>query len=133
MTLADIRDYIASLQLAEHVYSGRMPDKQEKSIGVYRSKHAREHKVAIGGAELSSYGTMHVTLLVHWSRSPGETEKAAQALFDAVCAAWEVPTREDTIKFIQPLYELQDIGTDDAGVFEMVIEAAVIYQKGTGE
>ena len=35
-----------------------------------------------------------------------------------------------TIKFFQPLYEIQDIGTDDAGIYEMVIEAAVIFQKG---
>lgn len=33
------------------------------------------------------------------------------------------------IKFIQPLYELQDVGTDDAGIYEMVLEAAVIYEK----
>ena len=37
---------------------------------------------------------------------------------------------EETIKFIQPLYEPQDVGTDDSGIYEMVIEAAVIYEKG---
>ena len=34
MTLADVRDYIASLGLSEHVYMGKLPDKQDKSIGV---------------------------------------------------------------------------------------------------
>lgn len=34
-----------------------------------------------------------------------------------------------TIKFIQPLYEPQDVGTDDAGICEIVIEMAVIYDK----
>ena len=33
------------------------------------------------------------------------------------------------IKFIQPLYELQDVGTDDAESTKMVLEAAVIYEK----
>lgn len=32
MMLADIRDYIASLDIAEHVYMGKLPDKEEQSI-----------------------------------------------------------------------------------------------------
>lgn len=129
MMLSDVRDYVASLGLAEHVYMGKMPDKQEKSIGVYNSKHTYAYKTAVGGPALESYGTKYVSLLVHWNKSPRDTEKAATALFEAVSRAREVTVNAKTIKFIQPLYELQDIGTDDAGVYEMVIEAAVIYGK----
>lgn len=39
MTLADVRDYIASLKIADRVYMGKMPGKPEHSIGVYNSKH----------------------------------------------------------------------------------------------
>ena len=79
---------------------------------------------------MESYGTKYVTLLVHWNKSLRDTEKAAMTLFEAVRAAREVTINNKTIKFIQPLYEIQDVGTDDAGIFEMVIEAAVIYEKG---
>lgn len=133
MTLADVRDYVESLKLADHVYMGKMPDKQDKSIGVYNSKHQHAYSTAIGGLDLQSYGTKYVTLLVHWTRSPRETEEAAAALFEAVRKAREVTINNATIKFIQPLYEIQDVGTDDAGIYEMVIEAAVIYQKERGE
>lgn len=133
MTLADVRDYVESLKLADHVYMGKMPDKQDKSIGVYNSKHQYAYSTAIGGPDLQSYGTKYVTLLVHWTRSPRETEEAAAALFEAVRKAREVTINNATIKFIQPLYEIQDVGTDDAGIYEMVIEAAVIYQKERGE
>lgn len=129
MMLSDVRDYIASLNLADHVYMGKMPDKQEKSIGVYNSKHQHAYHTAIGGPALESYGTKYVTLLVHWNKSPRETEAAAIALFKAVRTAREATINKETIKFIQPLYELQDVGTDDAGIYEMVIEAAVIYEK----
>lgn len=129
MMLSDVRDYINSLGLAEHVYMGKMPDKQDESIGVYNSKHAHAYKTAIGGPATESYRTKYVTFLVHWNKSPRDTEKAATALFEAVSQAREVTVNKATIKFIQPLYELQDIGTDDAGVYEMVIEAAVIYEK----
>ena len=109
---------------------GKLPDKQEKSIGVYNSKHQHAYSTAIGGPALESYGTKYVTFLVHWNKSPRDTEKAATALFDAVRTAREVTINESKIKFIQPLYEIQDVGTDDSGIYEMVIEAAVIYEKG---
>jgi hypothetical protein len=111
---------------------GKLDAKQEKSVGVYNSKHEYAYKVAIGGPALESYGTKYVTLLVHWNKSPRETEKAATELFEAVRSAREVTVNEEKIKFIQPLYDLQDIGTDDAGIFEMVIEAAVIFEKRKG-
>lgn len=133
MMLSDVRDYIDSLGLADYVYMGKMPGKKDKSIGVYNSKHQHAYKTAIGGTALESYGTKYVTLLVHWNKSPSDTEKAATALFDAVTKAREVTINNSKIKFIQPLYDLQDVGTDDAGIFEMVIEAAVIYEKGESD
>lgn len=129
MMLSDVRDYIDSLNIAERVYMGKMTGKQAKSIGVYNSKHEHIYHTAIGGASLESYGTKYVTLLVHWNKSIRDTEKAAVSLFEALKATREVTVNDMTIKFIQPLYEIQDIGTDDAGIFEMVIEAAVIYSR----
>ncbi len=134
MQLSDVRDYIASLGLADYVYMGKLDAKKEKSFGVYNSSHTQAYKTAIGGADLESYGSKYVTLLVHWNKSPRETETAATELFEALTEAREVTINNSIIKFIQPLYELQDVGTDDAGIYEMVIEMAVIYdKKGTGE
>lgn len=130
MMLADVRDYIATLGLAEYVYMGKLPDKQEKSVGVYNSKHQYAYKTAIGGVQMESYGVKHVTLLVHWNKSPRDTEAAANAIFDVIRAAEDVTINHTVIKFIQPVYEVQDVGTDDAGICEMVIELAVIYEKG---
>lgn len=129
MTLADVRDYIASLNLTKEVYMGKLPDKPEQSIGVYNSKHQYPPHRTLGGPDWQGYGIKHVTLLVHWNKSPRDTEKAATALFDAMNAARDVKINETTIKLIQLLYDLQDIGTDETGVYEYVIEAAVIYEK----
>lgn len=130
MTLREIRDFVDELGVSEHVYMGKLDSKQEKSIGVYNSKHMHTYKTAIGGASLESYGTKYVTLLVHWNKSPRDTEKAATALFEALKNTREAQINNETIKFIQPLYEIQDVGTDDSGTYEMVIEAAFIYAKG---
>ena len=131
MRLRDIRDYIDSLGLSDHTYMGKMDHKMDKSIGVYNSKRTYEYSTAIGGPSLRSYGIKYMTLLVHWNKSPGETETAASALFEALERTREATINEQTIKFVQLLCsEPIDVGTDEAGIFEMVIEAAVVYQKG---
>lgn len=132
MTLADVRDYIASLNATEpqKVYMGKLDTKPDKTVGVYHSKHQHTYKTAIGGDSLQSYRVKYVTLLIHWNKSPRDTEKAATALFEALKNTREAKINNETIKFIQPLYEIQDVGTDDSGTYEMVIEAAFIYAKG---
>ena len=129
MTLADVRDYIASLNLTKEVYMGKLPDKPERSIGVYNSKHQYPYHGTLGGPNQQGYGIKHITLLVHWNKSPRDTEKVATALFDAINIVRDAKKNKTTIKFIQLLYDLQDIGTDETGVYEYVIEAAVIYEK----
>lgn len=130
MKLSDVRDYIDSLGIAEHVFQGRMDAKKEKSIGVYNSKHSHAYQAAIGGSELKSYGMKYVTFLVHWNKSPRETENASIRLFGALEKAREVKINNETIKFIQLLTnEPVNVDTDESGIFEMVIEAAIIYNK----
>lgn len=130
MRLSDIRDYIDSLGIAAHVFMGKLDAKKERSIGVYNSKHSHDYKTAIGGPALQSYGMKYVSFLIHWNKSPRDTEDAAILLFEVLERANEVTINNATIKFIQLLTnEPVDVGTDDAGIYEMVIEAAVIYQK----
>ena len=74
-----------------------------------------------------------MTILVHWNKSPRDTEKAATALFQKLRVARNATINNETIKFFQPLYDIQDVGTDDAGIYEMVIEGVVIYEKKAGE
>lgn len=130
MMLSDVRDYIESLGLSEHVYMGKMDSKPDKSIGVYNSKHKQEYKTAIGGPSMKSYGTKRVTVLVHWNKSPRDTEKIATELFDRLVETSGTKVNKKTIKFIQPLVdEPVDVGTDESGIYEMVIEVAVIYER----
>ena len=45
----------------------------------------------------------------------------------------DAEVNEEKIKFFMPMYEPQDIGTDDDGIWESVIEAAVIFEKKGSE
>ena len=129
MTLEDVRDYIDSLDIAERVYMGKLPAKEDKAIGVYNSKHQHVYHTALGGPSLEGYGEKYVTLLVHWNKSPRDTEKVATALFQRLRTARDEKTNNEKIKFFQPLYDIQDVGTDEAGICEMVIEGVVIFEK----
>lgn len=130
MSLSDVRDYIAMMGLADHVYQSKMDAKKEKSIGVYHSKHSHKYQTAIGGPALQSYGIKYVTFLVHWNKSPRDTENASVSLFQRLEKVKDEQINNKTIKFIQLLNsEPVDVGTDDVGIYEMVIEAAVIYEK----
>ncbi len=135
MMLSDVRDYIESMGIADHVYMGKLDGKQDKSIGVYASKHEHPYKTAIGGPQMESYGIKNITLLCHWNTSYRETEKASLKLIKRLSTTREANVNEETIKFIQPLVnEPVPVDTDENGIYEMVIEAAVIYEKkGQGE
>ena len=66
----DIREWIASLGIAEdeHVYMGKLDNKQQKSIGVYSRSSSGPPNIALGGVDYTSYDVRPISLLVHWSR-----------------------------------------------------------------
>lgn len=128
MRVSDIRDYIETLGLADIVYSSKMPvDGTPKMIGIYNSKHPYPYKPAIGARV--SYGILHVTILIHWTRDPDETEEKTKEVFKALTQTREAEVNGEVIKFILPEYEPVDVGTDPNGMFERVIEAAIYYKE----
>lgn len=130
MYLEDVFELVKGFNLASHHYMGKLDAKQENSIGVYNSKHAQAFKTAIGGPANESYGLKRVTFLVHGSKSLRNTEKIAVRLYERLRDVSEETAGESKIKFIQLQNDQPvDVGTDDAGIHEMVIEAVIIYDK----
>ena len=133
MMLEDVRDYIASLDVAEHVYMGKLPDKEDKSVGVYNSKHQNTYHTALGGPSLEGYGEQIRDFARSLEQIPTRHRKATVELFEKLKEVRDAEVNGETIKFFQPLYDIQDVGTDDTGIYEMVIEGAVIYEKKEGK
>lgn len=132
ITLRDIRDYIASLGITddENCYCGIMPDKKDKSIGTYPLKAGRKPDIPIGGMVNRSYGVKTVSFLVHWDKSPSNTEEAAEKLYSALQRTKQAEVNGHIIKFIQVSQdEPVPVGTDDKGIFEYVIECLVYYER----
>ena len=131
MRLADVRDFVASLGIAEdeNVYMHKMPEKPEQCIGVYPLKRAGR-KIPIGGWENARYGILNVSMLIHWNKSYRQTEDVADSLCRMLQEVRAAPVNNQTIKFIILSEESPvDVGTDNEGICEMVIEAFFYYDR----
>ena len=134
LKLADIRNYIVSLGIAEdsHVYIGKLDNKQEKSIGVYHRKGDGPPLTALGGIDCSSYDVRRLSLLIHWARNASASEEAAYQLYEALRCKKDITIGNHDIRFlILQTPEPVDIGTDDNGVYEYVIWVDLIYSRST--
>lgn len=130
----DILDYVNTLGISDTAnnYSGIMADKKQKAIGVYPLRAGYAPQGTLGGMENRSYETKGIAFLVHWNKSPSETETAAIRFYRALSECRNVTINGHEIMFIQLSYdEPVPVGTDDNGIFEYVIECLFYFRKET--
>lgn len=130
--IRDIRDYIASLEIAEdgNCYSGVLPNKPDKAIGVYTGKQGAPLRIPLGGYQNASYEAMPLTFLVHWTKSPGDTEEAAKDLYIALANTKNRTINNKSILFVLPVYDHPvSVGQDDNGTQEYVIDCIFYVRK----
>ena len=130
--IGDIRAYISCLGIADNtnVYCGKLDDKKNKSIGVYNNNKQRPVQMAVGGLNNSSYRVKSVSILVHWNTSVRDTEKAAEQLYNMLRDLNHITINDTKAFFTKMLVdEPVDVGTDDKGIFESVIELDIYYER----
>lgn len=128
--LRDVCDLIDSLKLADNIYMAKMDDKKTKCIGIYNLDKNMPYNPLIGGDEGRTHSIKTVSFLVHWTNKPSETETMASKLYEALRAIGNVEVNEKKIKFIMPLSDAPiDVGTNDSGIFEYVIQTAIYYER----
>ena len=130
--IGDVRDYIAGLGIADNinVYCGKLDDKKNKSIGIYNNNKQRPVQMAVGGLNNSSYRVKSVSILVHWNTSVRDTEKAAEQLYNMLSDMNHITINDTKVFFTKMLVdEPVDVGTDDKGIFESVIELDIYYER----
>ena len=126
--LADIRDWIKTLFQADFYYVGKLDAKKEKSIGVYQLKRMIPPNVAY--SRLETYERTGVTLLVHWNKNATETETAAFMLYEKLRAVDSLRLNETRVLYLELLKsEPVNIGSDENGVHECVIDLILYYEK----
>lgn len=126
--LADIRDWLKTLVTADFYYVGKLDTKHDKSVGVYQRKSPPPPTRAIG--QPSSYEIKPISILIHWAKNANETERAAYELYKQLEAVSSFALNDTRILFLDLLQsEPVDVGTDDNGVYERVIEFDLYYER----
>lgn len=132
ITLADVREYIASLGIAEedNVYIGKLDNKKQKAIGVYSRSGSGSPNIALGGIDCTLYDTKRLSLLVHWTKDKSQTEQASNSLFEELKNVSSPDIGDTKVSYLRLMVpEPQDVGTDDNGVYEYVIWLDLIYER----
>ena len=128
ITTADVRDYLKSLSPARHFYCGKLDNKPDRSLGVYSLRHTAPPVRMVGTAP--TFEVIGVSVLLHWNQNARETELAARRLYQALYTAKNVTISEHTVYMIELLVpEPVDVGTDQKGVYERVIEMNLFYER----
>ena len=125
--LNDVKDWLKQFNLAEHYYMGKLDNKLDKSIGVYQLNANRTPRKCIGGLE--SYDIKPISILLHWNNDANDTERQAYDLYRKISESRDVVINNIEIPYIEMLSsEPIDVGTDDKGIYERVLELNIYYK-----
>lgn len=129
--LKDVNNWLKTLEIKfDHYYIGFLDKKKDKSLGVYNLKRDNRLIMAIGGIENSSYNAKKISLLVHYNYASDETEEVANQLFEDIMNSKPEKIGEHKVYFIGMLNnEAIDVGRDDKGICEYVIEFEIYYKR----
>ena len=125
--LADIRDYIKTLEIAEYYTIGKMDNSKEKAICIYGDGYLA--KVEAFGKN-SSYDIAGFRILYHGTKNLKETEQVARSLYDSLRYITDTDMGTMHVQYFDLNYaEPVFLGTDSNGVFEYIISGVVYYKK----
>ena len=115
---------------ANNYYCGILNSKKDLSFGIYQLRERWAREVALGGNTNTKTGIKGISVLVHWNSSTRETEDVAASLY-ADLAAVENPVIDGKqVNYIKLLHnEPIDVGTDENGICERVIEFVIYYER----
>ncbi len=129
--LNDVKEYLKTCSTKfDNYYIGFLDKKKDKSLGVYNLKRDNRLIMAIGGIENSSYDVKVISLLVHYNQASDETEEIANQLFEEIMNGKPKKIGKHKVYFIGMLNnEAIDVGRDDKGICEYVIEFEIYYKR----
>ena len=127
--LSDVKDWLKTAYPdADYYYTGKLDNKNEKSLGVYQRQSQVPKRLAFGGYK--KYDTKSISVLIHWNKNSKETEVAAIKLYEQLETMRNVQMNQTLVYFsLMQVSEPVDVGTDDNGVYERVIWIDLYYER----
>lgn len=126
--LSDIRNYIASLGIADAVTIGKIDDSKTNVIGIYGDGYNR--RIESIGLH-SSYDVAGLRILYHGTKNLKDTEAIARSLYSRIRYITHTTMGNIHIQYLDLQYdEPVFVGTDSLGVYEYVIPCVLYYRRG---
>lgn len=135
MILEDVLDFLEEKNTSENFgfenfYIGKLDNKKDLSLGVYNLKYGKvEDNYCIGA--LKTYKTLNVSLLLHINKHFKDTEAISNKLFDYLknlAYSEQFKIKEYDVYFIRLLSNNEDVGQDEKGIYERVINFQIYYK-----
>lgn len=126
MTLKDIKDWLKEWISADVWKVGVYDSSKDKTICV-RNLTSNRGKLAIGGLQNTSTAVKGVSIIVHWSKNPDETERVAQEVHALFYGQRPIIGNHQVVKCDMRSDEPISVGTDGEGIYEYVIETWITY------
>ena len=129
MTLAEVRDWLKTQIDCPSWYIGKIDGNKEQCIGIYNVPGG-EARIALGGLANTSTAIKAISILVHWGKNANLAEKKAQDVYAALHGVTgAVIGGRRVVMFQMPQAGPINMGTDDRGIYEYVIETYIIYER----
>ncbi len=128
MTLLNIADMLADILKFDDVYAGNLDGNKTRSIGVYSSKQTTNKHICLGGKDQTKTNYKPISILIHWTNNPTDCERRSEEIAATLSDLRNYAIDGKVIKFLQ-VNTPQNVGKDDKGICEYVIEATVIYER----
>lgn len=131
MTLKEVLEWIKTFNTKfDHYYIGTLDSKKDKSLGIYNLKRESKPILALGGLDCTSYNIKRISFLIHWNKASDVTEEQAIKIYEELLNAKPEKIGNHDINFVGMLTnEPIDVGRDENGICEYVIEFEIYYKR----
>lgn len=132
LKLNDVKEWLKTLNTHfDNFYIGVLDSKKDKSLGIYNLKRNNDKPIiALGGLDNTTYNVKKISLLIHWNHASDESEETAIALYEELLGNCPKQIGGYQVQFVGMLTnEPVDVGRDDNGVCEYVIEFEIYYKR----
>lgn len=131
MRVTDLVQYIKQEipSLDGVIKTGSIDKSATQSIGVYKKGSATPY-IAVGGVPNTSYGTIPITILVHWTENATTCEEKAQEIYDLLYGLVGVSMNGVMVHYANMLDpDPIDVGRDDKNISEFVVKLNIVYER----
>lgn len=132
MTLKNVKDWMQK-QIQANVWKIGIYDNSKQKTICVRNLTSNRNKLAIGGLANTSTAVKGISVVVHWTKNPDETERVAQDVLTLFYGKQPMIEGYQTVLCEMRSDEPISVGTDEQGVYEYVIEVWITYMRDRKE